>query len=821
MDTAVVKSELPASAPPPVIAVAVRELVEFVLRRGDLAGRGEFSAPGRALAGTRGHQRVQRARPAGYEPEVLIAETVAGEGFELRISGRMDGVWVTGDGVVVEEIKTVMGKGAAPVKARGKRKREGDGSLALFSASESAGAAGGAASGPGRAGDALVPDALHWAQAKMYAAMLARQRGLSTVGVLLSYLDLTTEAVTEFRETFSAVELRALFEAVAGEYLVWAQRQWVWWRTRDASIATLEFPHRGFRPGQRELAVAVYRTIRDGGRLFASAPTGIGKTISVLFPAAKALGEGRVEKIFYLTAKTVGRAVAEQALADLRAKGLRLRAVTLTARDKVCVSDGRPCDVKTCPRAVGYHDRVKPALVAALDREALDREALAGIAAQHQVCAFALALDASRWADVIIGDYNHVFDPSAYLREHFGGEGREFLFLIDEAHNLIDRAREMFSAEMTLAEIVAVRRAVKTALPACGRALGALQRAFAAPLLPAGAEPAASGELVSHAAPGDWVPLVARLQQEAERWLAQNEPTPWREALTQLYFRANAFVRTVAGFDERFVTIFTPGADARLRLFCLDPSRLIAEALERGRAAVFFSATLTPLEFFRDSLGGEAGDRLVQLASPFPPENLVVRVETGIATDFKQRESTYDAVVAALQQFVGERAGNYLVYFPSYKYLAAVTERWREGEPAVRLLVQTSGMGEAERAAFLAQFQADNAGTLVGCAVLGGVFGEGIDLVGERLIGVAVVGVGLPQVCLERELIRQFYATRGGRGFEFAYQFPGMNRVLQAAGRVIRSETDRGAVLLIDARFAQRRYRELMPTWWRGDGESD
>ena len=786
-------------------------MVEFVLRRGDLAGRGGFSAPGRALAGTRGHQRVQRARPEGYEAEVLIAELVAGEGFELRISGRMDGVWVVEGCVVVEEIKTVVGKGLAPGKGRGKRKKRGGESQGLF----------GVVAAPGGVGEVVVPDPLHWAQAKVYAAMLARQRGLAVVGVQLSYLDLTTETVTEFRENFPAEELRGLFDVVVGEYLVWAQRQWVWWRTRDASIATLEFPHRGFRPGQRELAVAVYRTIRDGGRLFASAPTGIGKTLSVLFPAAKALGEGRVERVFYLTAKTVGRAVAEKALADLRAVGLRLRAVTLTAREKVCVSDGRPCDVKTCPRAVGYHDRVKAALAAALECEVLDREALGGIAERHQVCAFALALDASRWADVIIGDYNHVFDPSAYLREHFGGEGREFLFLIDEAHNLIDRAREMFSADLTLAEIVAVRRLVKGALPGCGRALGALERAFARPLLPEQTETASSGELVSRVAPGEWVALVERFLEEAERWLVLNEEAAWREALTQLYFRAHGFVRTVAGFDERFVTIFTPGTEARLRLFCVDPSRLIAEALERGRAAVFFSATLTPLEFFRDSLGGEAGDRLVQLASPFPPENLVVRVETGIATDFKQRESTYDAVVEALGRFVGERAGNYLVYFPSYKYLAAVTERWREREPQVRLLVQTSGMGEAERAAFLAHFQADNAGTLVGCAVLGGVFGEGIDLVGERLIGVAVVGVGLPQVCLERELIREFYAARGGRGFEFAYQFPGMNRVLQAAGRVIRSETDRGAVLLIDARFAQRRYRELMPEWWRGVENSD
>jgi DNA excision repair protein ERCC-2 len=597
--------------------------------------------------------------------------------------------------------------------------------------------------------------------------------------------------------------------------LQWARRLAAWRGVRDASIAAVQFPHAAYRPGQRELAVAVYRAIRRDGRLFASAPTGIGKTISVLFPAVKSLRKGTAEKIFYLTAKTVGRAIAEQALGELRGRGLRLRSVTLTAREKVCVRDGRACEVATCPLAVGFYDRVKAALAEALDAEALDRATLAAVGERHRVCPYALALEAARWVDVLIGDFNHLFDPAAYLREHFEENAGAHIALVDEAHNLIDRSREMFSAELTRREVRELRKNLRTALPACAKALGAVDRFLAKA---EGEEESASvvrEPVVTDAVPEELVALVQRCADEAERWLVRNEEAEWREELLQFYFRANAFLRTAELFDERFKMIAEAGREGRVRLFCVDPSRLLAKAIERVRAAVFFSATLTPLEFFRDSLGGAEGDALVQCGSPFPPENLAVLVADDIATDFKRRDATVDEVVEALCAFVGARAGNYLIFFPSYKYLEAVAERLRPRLAEVSWLVQAAAMSEEARADFLGEFRAEAGRTLVACAVMGGIFGEGIDLVGERLIGVAVVGVGLPQVCLERELIRRFFAGARGAGFEFAYQFPGMNRVLQAAGRVIRSETDRGVVLLIDERFGEARYRALMPGWWR------
>jgi len=781
--------------------VRVRELVEFALRRGDLGGERDFVGPQRALAGTRGHQRLQRSRPAGYQKEVRLHHDLVTDEFILRIQGRIDGLLASDEQILLEEIKTVRGAWA----------READ--------------------------------PLHWAQAKCYGFIYAHDHALENIVIQLTYLELETGELTEFRNRFAFAELAAFFTETTAVYVDWIRERHLWRRQRDQSIQSLAFPFPRYRPGQRELAVAAYRTLARGGRLFLEAPTGIGKTISVLFPAVKALSEGKRERIFYLTARTSGRAVAQKALADLRQAGLRLRTVTLTAKEKICVQEGQRCDPGTCPFARGYYDRRQPAMRDALAREEITRAVLEAVGREHEVCPFELSLDVSSWVDAVICDYNYVFDPKVYLRRHFAEDGGDYGFLVDEAHNLVDRAREMFSADLASREVQEVRRAIKAALPRCGKALSRLSsamRKLCGPAEPASdpvetsdpsAElnlfPAKSRAKVSPTPappslpranrdfPAALIPPLEDALQEAETWLARNQPADFRERLLELYFRLHSFRRTADLYDERYVTVIEPGASVRVRLFCRDPSFLLRQALGRGKAAVFFSATLTPIDYYRALLGGNPEDPLLQLPSPFAPENLAVLVQHRIRTQLKARAETLADVVEAIRALVQGRRGNYLVYLPSYQYLTAVQEHFHALDPAVPMLVQRPGMSEPEREAFLAAFAVEHGETLVGFAVMGGIFGEGIDLVGDRLIGAVIVGVGLPQLCVERDLIRDYFQAETGAGFDYAYSFPGMNRVLQATGRVIRSETDRGVILLIDARFAEPRYRRLFPGWWR------
>jgi DNA excision repair protein ERCC-2 len=490
----------------------------------------------------------------------------------------------------------------------------------------------------------------------------------------------------------------------------------------------------------------------------------------------------------------------------------------------------------------------------ALRCEEITRPVLEEVSRQHQVCPFELSLDVSGWVDAVICDYNYVFDPQAYLRRHFDAESSNHGFLVDEAHNLVDRAREMFSAELDDREIIEVRRALRQAVPRCANSLGRLSRALrklAGPepgateafatkestteldlFAPAPAQAGAAEDRPAHgtpfpfraardgvrtslALPADLLPLLDQALTTAESWLARNQPAAFRQDLLDLYFRLGSFRRTAELYDERYVTILGASPAVRVRWFCRDPSHLLRQALERGKAAVFFSATLTPLDYYRALLGGSPEDPWLQLPCPFPPEHLAVLVQDRLRTQLKARAESLAEVVRAIAQLVQGRRGNYLVYLPSYQYLGIVQEQFHALHPAVPVLVQRPGMTEAEREAFLAAFAVEHAETRVGFVVLGGIFGEGIDLVGERLIGAVIVGVGLPQLCVERDLIRDFFQTRAGAGFDYAYTFPGMNRVLQAMGRVIRSESDRGVVLLIDARYAEGRYRRLFPGHWQ------
>ncbi len=775
------RASTPETAADQPLMVSVHSLVEFVLQSGDLTP-GAFLKRDRLQLGVQGHKRVQRSRPAGYQAEVEIAYRVEGAEPPVEVQGRMDGLVADADPVIIEEIKTT--------------------TLSLELVDEQF-------------------NPLHWAQAECYAYMYVQGRQLDGVTVHLTYYHLGNDDQSSPREKtfarhFTLGELETFFRDLITAYLDWMRKVRTWQAQRDRSIQQLVFPFEAYRPGQREMAVAVYKAIRDHDRLYVQSPTGVGKTIAALFPAVKALGEGLAARVFYLTAKTSGRLAAEQALEHLRQAGLQFKSVTLTAKEKICFCPPVNCDPEVCVFARDYFGKLKMALQELDLRQAFTRPVIEEIALQYQLCPFEFSLDLALWADSVICDYNYAFDPRVYLRRFFDFSTEPYIFLVDEAHNLPERARAMYSAELDKKTVLELQRTLKPHLPELAKKLSAINKILLAfrKTCQAQDKPA----LAAYVLPEELLKAVREFTQAAEDWLALNQALAFRPELLAFYFACLNYLRTAEYFDVFYVSYFERQGqgDLKAKLFCLDPAPLLAPRLERSQATIFFSATLLPLDYFMKLLTGAADHPRRIFQSPFPTENASLLIHDGVATKYAQRADSYAAIAAAIETTCRAHAGNYLVFFPSYGYLRAVLEQLTERMPETQLVVQDRGMTEAEREAFLARFSAGNQETLVGLAVMGGIFGEGIDLVGERLIGAVVVGVGVPQVCLERDLIKEYFDRQNGSGFAYAYQYPGFNRVLQATGRVIRTETDRGIIVLIDERFTQARYRHLFPAHWQG-----
>lgn len=755
--------------------VSVRSLVEFVLQAGDLTSGG-FQRRDRAQLGTRGHQRVQRSRPEGYETEVEVAYRVDGADPPMEVRGRIDGLYVNKAPVVIEEIKTT--------------------TLSLELINEQ-------------------HNPLHWAQAQCYAYMYAQQRQLSEINIHLTYYHLDNQKEKTFERHFTFVELETFFNDLITPYQDWFRKVYTWQSRRDQSIRELNFPYEEYRPGQREMAVTVYKAIRDNDRLYVQSPTGVGKTIATLFPAVKALGQGLASKIFYLTAKTSGRQVAEKALDDMRQSDLQLKSVTLTAKEKICFCPPVNCDPEVCVFARDYFSKMKRALNEIDLHQAFTRPVIEEIARKYEICPFEFSLDLALWVDCIICDYNYVFDPRVYLHRFFDFGTEPYVFLVDEAHNLPDRARAMYSAELDKATVLHLQRTLKPHLPVLAKKLGAINKILLEVRKACQAE--GKDALVESDPPETLLKAIREFSQKAEDWLVLNQVAEFRQELLEFYFLCSNYLRTADYFDTYYVSYFERQgqADLKAKLFCLDPAPMLSVPLERSLSTIFFSATLLPMDYFMKLLTGDADHPKRIFQSPFPIENVSLLLHNGISTKYAQRIDSYDAIASAIESACSVHVGNYLVFFPSYAYLSAVLERLKEKFPERQLLVQDRGMTEAARDSFLAQFSASNQETLIGLAVLGGVFGEGIDLVGERLIGTVVVGVGVPQVCLENDLIKEYFDRQNVSGFAYAYQYPGFNRVLQATGRVIRTDVDRGVIVLIDERFTHVRYRHLFPAHWR------
>ena len=755
------------------IRLPVRTLVETIFRSGDLV----LSSAGSPVRAIRAHRRYQAAQPEGYRAEVPVSGGVEVRGLGLEVSGRIDGLFETPDGPVIEEIKTSLKPRASWEKGR----------------------------------------PAHWAQAKVYGHLLLSQGDHQQATLRLIHLGLNSGEEKVLERTYSRTGLARFFLDLVSGFAELLLRRESRLEERDRTIRSLEFPFPSFRRGQREMAVAVFRAIKEGRRLLVQAPTGVGKTAAVLFPALKALAEGRATRLFYLTARTTGRRAAEESLERMRAAGLKLTSVSLTAKEKICPQEKPACDPELCPRAKGHFDRLGKALEEAQPLPAWTGEAIETLARTFRVCPFELSLELANEADCIIGDYNYAFDPRVYLRRFFEPDPlrpeERYVFLVDEAHHLVGRAREMFSARLSKQPFLDLRRAIKTDLPPLYRAAGKINSFFLTLRRRCQEE---GGAIQEQEDPRGLYPFLEEFAGLAEERLFGGPPAPFSEELKELYFAVSGFLRVAKEYGPGYATLLeTRGREVNLRLFCLDPAARLDQALKRAGAAVFFSATLSPLEYQARLLGCPEEPPGLCLSSPFPRRNLKVLLADNISTFYTDRERTKLDLARALAGLVRARPGNYILFFPSYAYLEMVRPGLEGELEGTEIIAQSPGMSEPEREIFLARFRTDNQETLVGLAVMGGIFGEGIDLRGDRLAGVAVVGVGLPSPSPERELIKDHFQELLGAGFEYAYLYPGFNRVLQAAGRVIRTETDRGVVLLIDRRLKRPAYRRLFPDHWR------
>lgn len=848
-----------------IIKISVRNLVEFILREGDIDNRhGRTASPEAMWEGSRIHKRIQKNKGANYHAEVPLKIELSEGDYTLAIEGRADGIEITCDGerqldfsdnfnhlaveegmhVTIDEIKGIY--------------------MNLDALDE--------------------PVGVHRAQAMCYAYIYALQHDLAEISVQLTYCNLDTIELTKtaflgnlkyFRETFSFAELAEWFTRLTDEYKKWADFQFAWQNLRQASIKKLEFPY-AYRKGQKELASDVYRTIARRKNLFIQAPTGVGKTISTVFPAVKAVGEGLGDKIFYLTAKTITGTVAKEAFELLRTRGYQAKIIQLTAKEKLCLCEEMDCNPVHCPYAKGHYDRVNDAVYNLLQKEdVFTREVILEQAREYRVCPFEMSLDTATWADDIIGDYNYVFDPNVYLKRFFAeGTRGDYIFLVDEAHNLVERSREMYSASIYKEDFLAAKKLLKPYqeehdrcaervirhLEKCNRILLGYKRECE--------------NYVVYENIGTLIFALTRLAADLDEYLQKSPDFPERREVNEFYLNLRNFMNIYELVDEHYVVYSEHEEDGRFKLkfYCVDPSLNLQERIDKGNATIFFSATLLPIQYYKSLLSTRRDNYAVYAQTAFSEEQRLLLFGNDVSSKYTRRgRAEYERIALYIEKTARAKQGNYMVFFPSYRMMQEVYDVFLEGgetdemrpqeyfpegaenaeivehpeeaeiaehpeeaeiaehpndaenpgdaEPCLWCMMQQTGMREAEREAFLQAFSGEaskrRGGSLVAFCVLGGIFGEGIDLKKEQLIGAVIVGTGLPQISNEREILMRYYDERAGAGFDYAYRFPGMNKVLQAAGRVIRTTEDVGVIELLDERFLKSDYRGLFPREWK------
>lgn len=777
------------------VRISVRSLVEFILRSGDIDNRRAASPENAMQEGGRIHRMIQRRMGPSYQAEVPLSYAYDAGEYEIIVEGRADGIIteqsVQRVAVTIDEIKGTyhdLKKMKAPVP-------------------------------------------VHLAQAKCYAYIYATQKKLPDIRVRMTYCHMETEEIRYFHEEYLYEELQTWFGELKAQYRKWADYQFAWQKCRQASIKEMQFPF-PYREGQKELVTYVYQTIYHRRKLFIEAPTGAGKTISTVFPALKAMGEGMCERLFYLTAKTITRTVADDTISLLRERGLKLKSVILTAKDKICFMEETECNPVSCPYSKGHYDRVNEAMYDLLTHvDNFTREQIEAYARQYQVCPFELCLDMSLFADAVICDYNYLFDPHVYLRRFFAeGVRGEYIFLVDEAHNLVERGREMYSALLCKEAFLELKKTVKAYderiaknLDKCNKEMLALKRECE------GCRVVEQTDALVRA--------LMRLGAAIEDYLEDHDDSPVRADILSFYFEVSHFLEMYELADENYVTYSELREDGSfiVKLFCVNPAGNLRDCMRRGRSTILFSATLLPIQYYKTLLGAEEGDYEVYARSVFRPDKLGLYIGSDVTSRYTRRgDAEYYRIAAYIHNIIEKRQGNYMAFFPSHTFLQQVFEIYQKyfnGEGNVECILQESHMNEESREAFLNRFRGnedcdlqslvrmdieiEEERSLLGFCVMGGIFSEGIDLKNDSLIGAIIVGTGLPQVCNERELLKKYFDGWGENGFDYAYRYPGMNKVLQAAGRVIRTVDDFGVVALLDERFLSPAYQRLFPREWQ------
>ena len=763
----------------PKVRISVRNLVEFILRSGDLDNsRGSSGDKEAMLKGGRLHRKIQRSMKGNYQAEVSLKRESEYEDVIIQVEGRADGIFTEDGEFWIDEIKGTYGN---------------------LQAME-------------------VPVPVHRAQAMCYGWIYGEKEGLSQIGIQMTYSHLDTEDTRRFREIFSMEELKNWYQKLLDDYHKWISCSLSWKKERNASMKDLQFPF-PYREGQREIVSGVYHTVSSKKTLFVQAPTGVGKTMSAIFPSVRAIGEGKGETLFYLTAKTITGTVAWEAFHTLRENGLKFKVTAITAKEKLCFLDSPECTPEKCPYAKGHFDRVNDAVYELwTTEEVYSREVIRAHAEKWQVCPFEMCLDLSVWVDGVICDYNYAFDPNVHLKRFFGENiSGDYIFLIDEAHNLVERGREMYSAEISRQTLFTLRKKIRKHFPKLARALDKASRQMLEleEDLKASQNPY---QVLSN--PGVLPVTFLTISGELEEILEEkNLEEELRKEILEFYFVVRDFLNVSELVDENYV-VYTEcfgENDFRLRLFCVNPAANLSEYLKKGRSAVFFSATLFPMLYYRELLTTETDAYGIYVQSPFSAKNRRILIGSDVSSRYTRRNHTeYRKIAEYISRCVWQRQGNYMVFFPSYRLMEDVYQVYEEEFSLdwVRCIRQNSDMTEREREEFLEEFQSRE-GTLVGFCVLGGIFSEGVDLTGESLIGAIIVGTGLPQIGSEREILKEYYDRKKQSGFDYAYRYPGMNKVLQAAGRVIRTKEDRGVILLLDDRFLGRDYGEIFPREWK------
>lgn len=774
--------------------LSVRELCALAHQSGHLDASGSPRRRSEAVSEGAKHRHASQAAEPNYQSAVLVRNTMIYHGISYTVEGCADGVIEKDGTLTVEEIKIARGRG--------------------FSV--------------GMRGDA-------YSRLRCYAYFLAVLEHRKRVNLRMRLVHAESGEIKDFCSEITVDDLYAFYCSLLERVEPYAREEFSRREERIPTVRDVGFPYPHPREGQTELAERCFHAIRKGQRLFAQAPTGIGKTMSTLYPAVKALGEGLCDRIFYLTAKASTRREAFAAAGKLFAAGARLRTVTLHAKEQMCLREGgcrergvSRCNPKDCPYARGYYDRVREALFALIgSHHGYTRALMCETAKQYRVCPYELSLDLSEFCEIIICDYNYVFDPAVYLRRYFDGEvgeRGEYVFLVDEAHNLPDRARDMYSARMEAGPFESVYAKVDPQEDpelegALGGFLMGLHRlsGLCTENRHKSEDGSENGYYLNRAPLEKFNALVQSTKGKLEQLQRANATHAPTEELRELLALLRRYMFLTECYDSRFLT-YVELIEGRIsvQIFCLDPAGVLDIAMNRARAVVLFSATLAPLDYFADVLGGGKRAQKVELPSPYDPRRFCVTVATGVSTRMEERDRSYRKIATLIAATISAKAGNYMVYFPSYDYMERVLAQFLDKYPGVSHIVQQKNMKVRERDAFLDFFKEDEGKLRVGFCVLGGSFSEGVDLPGSRLIGVVVVGVGIPGLSNERNILRDYYENKCERGYDYVYTFPGMNRVLQASGRVIRSEEDRGVLVLIDSRYAEEPYLHLYPGHWQG-----